>query len=124
VSAELEVTEARNESPQAMGERLLAEAGLVADLVTSALAVLHSSDAGVSLIGEFMGLVAITGGIGTSVFDAAEEQYKTELAKYFATQLERAAATFRRMEAGQSVEEATGRMRVPGQGTIIPDEVD
>lgn len=105
-----------------MGERLLAEAGLVADLVTSALAVLHSSDAGVSLIGEFMGLVGITGGIGTAAWDAAEDRYKPELAKYFATQLERAAVTFRLMEAGATVEEATGRARVPGQGTIIPDD--
>jgi hypothetical protein len=85
--------------------QLVAESALVADLVGSALAILDGSDAGVSLIGKFIGLAGVTGGLGVSTIRAAEAKYVVELAKFFAERFEDAAKVFRRIEAGENVED-------------------
>jgi len=85
--------------------RLVAESELVAELVGSALAVLHQSDAGVSLIGEFIGLVAMTGGVGVSTIRGADDKYVPALANFFAGRLEEAARIFRRVESGENIDD-------------------
>lgn len=89
---------------QPVGTRLQEEAQLVSSLVMSALAVLHTTDSGTSLVGEFIGLVGLSGGIGVATLREAEDAHRVGLAKFFAEQLENVAKSFRRIENGESVD--------------------
>lgn len=114
---------AENEPEAAVGARakLSEESALVADLVMSALAILHGSDAEVSLVGEFIGLAGVTGGIGISVLGQAEPEHLIGLADFFAGRLENAAKVFRRVANGESVESVMG---TPNLAQLLDGEPD
>ena len=91
--------------------QLAFEAKLVSQLVTDCLSVLHQTAPEVSLVGEFVGLVSVTGGVGTAIIAMAETKHVTELAKFFADRFDSAAEVFRRIEAGEDVATVLGGSR-------------
>jgi hypothetical protein len=105
------------EEPQDQFQILVAEANLVSGLVTDTLSIIQQTDA-VSLLGLFTGVWGVAGGIAKTSLDVADPEHHVALAKYFADSMERSVALFRRVEAGENINDVWVTPVTPEVGNV------